>query len=168
METKIIARVNNVDIVSTSDEQMVPIRPICEALGIAYERQTTKIKEHPILSSTVTLRVMVAADGKQREMLCLPLEFIFGWLFTINPANVNEDAKPTLISLQCLSYIIQQMRAASLHFRCRHFLCPDILCTIYGIRVPPCGALMRPQHLLDVISSGKGTDTFILKTYCYA
>ena len=97
METKIIARVNNVDIVSTSDEQMVPIRPICEALGIAYERQTTKIKEHPILSSTVTLRVMVAADGKQREMLCLPLEFIFGWLFTINPANVNEDAKPTLI-----------------------------------------------------------------------
>ena len=39
METKIIARVNNVDIVSTSDEQMVPIRPICEALGIAYERQ---------------------------------------------------------------------------------------------------------------------------------
>ena len=61
METKIIARVNNVNIVSTSDEQMVPIRPICEALGIAYERQTTKIKEHPILSSTVTLRVMVAA-----------------------------------------------------------------------------------------------------------
>lgn len=80
METKIIARVNNVDIVSTSDEQLVPLRPICEALGIAFERQTAKIKEHPILSSTVTLRVMVAADGKQREMLCLPLEFIFGWL----------------------------------------------------------------------------------------
>lgn len=34
METKIIAKVNNVDIVATSDEQLVPIRPICEALGI--------------------------------------------------------------------------------------------------------------------------------------
>lgn len=34
METKIITRVNNVDIVSTSDEQLVPIHPICEALGI--------------------------------------------------------------------------------------------------------------------------------------
>lgn len=34
MKTKIITRVNNVDIVSTSDEQLVPIRPICEALGI--------------------------------------------------------------------------------------------------------------------------------------
>ena len=27
METKIITRVNNVDIVATSDEQLVPIRP---------------------------------------------------------------------------------------------------------------------------------------------
>lgn len=100
METKIITRVNNVDIISTSEEQLVAIRPICEALGIAYERQTTKIKEHPILSSTVTQRVMVAADGKQREMLCLPLEYIFGWLFTINPANVGEEARPALIAYQ--------------------------------------------------------------------
>lgn len=100
METKTIVRVNNVDIIATSDEQLVAIRPICEALGIAYERQSTKIKEHPILCSTVTLRVMVAADGKQREMLCLPLEYIFGWLFTINPANVNEEAKEGLVRYQ--------------------------------------------------------------------
>ena len=98
METKIIARVNNVDIVSTSDEQLVPLRPICEALGIAFERQTAKI----------------TADGKQREMLCLPLEFIFGWLFTINPANVNEDAKPTLIKYQHECY-----HALFLHFTAR-------------------------------------------------
>jgi len=88
----LIARVNNVDIVATSDEQMVPIRPICEALGIAYERQSTKLKEHPILSSTVTLKVMVAADGKEREMYCIPYMYIFGWLFSIDTSKVNEGA----------------------------------------------------------------------------
>ena len=31
METKTIVRVNNVDIIATSDEQMIAIRPICEA-----------------------------------------------------------------------------------------------------------------------------------------
>ena len=98
--TRIIARVNNVDIIATSDEQLIAIRPICEALGIAYERQSTKIKEHPILSSTVTLRVMVAADGKQREMFCLPIRYVFGWLFTINPANVNEEAREALTAYQ--------------------------------------------------------------------
>ena len=42
METKIIARVNNVDIVSTSDEQLVAIKPICEALGISDRATTSK------------------------------------------------------------------------------------------------------------------------------
>ena len=114
MATKTIVRVNNVDIIATSDEQqLVPIRPICEALGIAYERQSSKIKEHPILSSTVTLKVMVAADGKQREMLCLPLEYIFGWLFTISPANVNEEAKEGLVQYQreCYHALFQHFAA---------------------------------------------------------
>ena len=114
MQIKTIVKVNNVDIVSTSDEQqLVPIRPICDALGIAYERQSSKIKEHPILSSTVTLEVMVAADGKQLEMLCLPLEYIFGWLFTISPVNVNENAKEGLVKYQreCYHALFQHFTA---------------------------------------------------------
>lgn len=39
MTTKIIAKVNNVDIVSTSDEQLVAVRPVCDALGIDYKVQ---------------------------------------------------------------------------------------------------------------------------------
>lgn len=101
METKTIVRVNNVDIVATSDEQrLVPIKPICDALGIAFERQSVKLKEHPILSSSVTLAIMVANDGKSREMICLPMKYVFGWLFTINPSNVNEDARENLIRYQ--------------------------------------------------------------------
>lgn len=63
METKIIARVNNVDIVSTSDEQMVAIRPICEALGIDANGQKQRIERDEILSSTACMIHAVAADG---------------------------------------------------------------------------------------------------------
>lgn len=38
MEEKTIIRVNGVDIVATS-EGLIPIRPICDALGIDYSRQ---------------------------------------------------------------------------------------------------------------------------------
>lgn len=93
METKIIARVNNVDILSTSDEQMVAIRPICEALGIDYSRQLKKIKEDDDLCSVVGVTPTVAGDGKEREMACLPIRYIFGWLFTINPMNVKPEAQ---------------------------------------------------------------------------
>ena len=93
MNTKIITRVNNVDIVATSDEQLVPIRPICEALGIDFARQRKKIQEDEDLSSVVVLTPSTGSDGKQYEMLCLPIRYIFGWLFTINPKNVNPESQ---------------------------------------------------------------------------
>ena len=100
METKTIVRVNNVDIIATSDEQLIAIRPICEALGIGAEAQRQKIMEHPILASTALLSKVLAGDGREREMLCLPIRCIFGWLFTINPSNVNEEAREALIRYQ--------------------------------------------------------------------
>ena len=93
METRIIARVNNVDIVSTSDEQLVPIRPICEALGIDYSRQLKKIKDDLDLCPVVGETPTTASDGKTYKMVCLPVRYIFGWLFTINPNNVAPEAK---------------------------------------------------------------------------
>ena len=68
MDTKIIARVNNVDILSTSDEQLIAIRPICEALGIDPEGQRQRIERDEILGSTMVMITTVAADGKEREM----------------------------------------------------------------------------------------------------
>ena len=96
MNTKTLARVNNVSIVLTSDEnnrKLIPIRPICDALGIDEDVQNRKLKEDDFLSSVATLSVATGADGKQYEMVCLPYEFIFGWLFTINPKNVKEEAR---------------------------------------------------------------------------
>jgi len=96
MDTKTLARVNNVSIVLTSDEnnrKLIPIKPICEALGIDIDSQRQKLNEDDFLSSVTVLSTATGADGKQYEMVCLPYEFIFGWLFTINPKNVKEEAR---------------------------------------------------------------------------
>lgn len=95
METKIVVRVNKVDIISTN-EGMIPVKPICEALGIAYQPQMQKLKEDEDLSSVVTLSMITGSDGKQYEMVCLPCEYIYGWLFTINPKNVKPEAKDSV------------------------------------------------------------------------
>ncbi|MDO4165239.1 MAG: phage antirepressor N-terminal domain-containing protein [Bacteroides sp.] len=114
METRTITRVNNVEIVATSDEQLVPIRPICDALGIDYSRQLKKIKEDPDLSSVMGVTPTTGADGKQYEMCCLPLEFTFGWLFTINPANVKPEAQEAVRKFRMECY-----HALYLHFTAR-------------------------------------------------
>ena len=46
MKTKTIARVNNVAILAGNDsEKLVPIKPICEALGIDDDAQRRKIQD---------------------------------------------------------------------------------------------------------------------------
>lgn len=107
MNNQVIATINGVEITAVTDEALnifVPVKPICDAIGVAFERQFSKLKDHEILSSTITLRVMVAADGKEREMVCLPLEFIFGWLFTINAKNVSDDAHDKVLEYQLECY----------------------------------------------------------------
>src|SRR5690554_1709432 len=95
METKTVAKINQVEIqmVSNTKEKLVPIKPICEALRIDEDAQRRKLKDDNYLNSVAVLSTATGSDGKQYEMVCLPLEFIFGWLFTINPKNVKEEAR---------------------------------------------------------------------------
>jgi bifunctional DNA-binding transcriptional regulator/antitoxin component of YhaV-PrlF toxin-antitoxin module len=111
-----VARINGVDIVVIENgENRIPIRPICEALGIAHQPQFDKIKEDEILGSTVTLSMTVGADGKEREMATIPYMYVFGWLFTINPKNVAPEAKETVIryKLECYKALYAHFTAHS-------------------------------------------------------
>ena len=111
MNTKIITRVNNVDIVATSDEQLVPIRPICKALGIDTNGQKQRIERDEILSSVACIIHATGGDGKQYEMYCIPYMYVFGWLFSIDTSKVNEEARLTV-----LKYKEECYRALYKHF----------------------------------------------------
>lgn len=95
MNQNLISKINGVDIVTVErdGEILVPIKPVCEAIGIDDRAQRDKIQSDEILASTGVLSTSVAADGKEREMFCLPLKYVYGWLFTINPKNVAPEAR---------------------------------------------------------------------------
>lgn len=78
-------------------EKMVAIKPICLALGIDYPSQFTKIKNDDILSSVIGLSTIPAADSKNYQTAVLPFEFVFGWLFSINPKNVKESSREDML-----------------------------------------------------------------------
>lgn len=107
METKTIAKVNNQSILIIEDlskEKFVPIRPICDALGVDFEGQRQRISRDEILNSTAFMTKAVGADGKDREMVCLPMKFVFGWLFTIDTSRVNEEARESVITYKLKCY----------------------------------------------------------------
>ena len=107
METKTIAKVNNQSILVIEDlfkEKLVPIRPICDALGVDFEGQRQRISRDEILNSVAFMTKATGADGKQYEMSCLPLKFVFGWLFTIDTSRVNEEAREAVITYKLKCY----------------------------------------------------------------
>lgn len=101
MKIKEVTSINGVKILaSEASEGLVPVKPICEALKVDYPTQFTKLKEHPIYASVIGLSPATGTDGKRYDMLCIPIEFLSGWLFSINPANVKEEAREGLIRYQ--------------------------------------------------------------------
>ena len=44
--------------------------------------------------------MIVAQDGRQRLMTCLPLKKLFGWMMTISPNKVKPELKDTIIKYQ--------------------------------------------------------------------
>ncbi|KAA6321139.1 hypothetical protein EZS27_029177 [termite gut metagenome] len=91
-------------------EELIPIRPICEMLGLDYSSQVQKIKEDADLSSTMVLSTIVAADGKEYEEFCLPLECVAGWLFIINPMDMKSEEQEfaRIYLMQCYQALCEE------------------------------------------------------------
>lgn len=79
------------------DEMFVPLRSLTEFLGLEWSSQFRRVQRDEILASRVQRVVMTGADGRQREMICLPLDLLPGWLFGITSSRVRAELQPKLM-----------------------------------------------------------------------
>ena len=94
-------------------EVYVPVRPICDFLGIDWSSQRRRINRDPVLSE-VTMSVVITATDiapKSRRpqtssMLCLPLDFLNGWLFGVSAQRVKSELRERVITYQRECYKI--------------------------------------------------------------
>ena len=85
--------------------QYTAIKPICENIGIDWVSQYKRIQRDEVLSSTMVIMTIVAEDGKQREMVSLPIQMLNGWLFGVDSKRVkSEQAKEYLFKYKMECY----------------------------------------------------------------
>lgn len=91
----------------------VPIRPICERLGLDWSAQRQRINRDPVLSESLMSVVITTTDmdpqskrPRTSAMSCLPLNYLNGWLFGINANRVNPDLRDKVIRYQRECYDI--------------------------------------------------------------
>ena len=88
--------------VLVDDMPYIPIAPICDFLGVSWSGQSERIRRDAVLSeAAISLRV-TRKESKRggREMVCLPLDYLNGWLFGINAGRVREELRERLIRYQ--------------------------------------------------------------------
>ena len=85
----------------------VPVRPICDYLGIDWSSQLRRINRDPVLGEAGMSVVITATDidptsrrPNTSEMFCLPLKYIPGWLFGISASRVRAELREKIIRYQ--------------------------------------------------------------------
>lgn len=91
---------NEIAVIEKDGKQYVAMKPIVEAMGLDWKKQHALIHRDPVLSSTVTVTGVVAEDGKKREMVCLPLDYLNGWLFKIPASRYTGKKREAIIMYQ--------------------------------------------------------------------
>ncbi|HFS8188090.1 TPA: phage antirepressor N-terminal domain-containing protein [Providencia stuartii] len=89
---------NNLYVINYNGQPYVPMRPIVEGMGMDWTGQLNKLKQK--FKSTVEEISIVAADGKERNMICLALRKLAGWLHTISPNKVKPEIRDKVIQYQ--------------------------------------------------------------------
>lgn len=80
----------------------VPIRPICDYLGISFGSQRNRINRDAVLADEVRIVFITNTNsqGGNPNTLCLPLDYLNGWLFGISPTRVKESLREKVIAYQ--------------------------------------------------------------------
>ncbi|WP_252152074.1 phage antirepressor N-terminal domain-containing protein [Acinetobacter wuhouensis] len=85
-------------LVEHNGQPYTPMKPIVDGIGMDWASQFVKLKQR--FASTIVEITIVANDGKERLMTCLPVRKLFGWLMTISPNKVKPELRDTVIKYQ--------------------------------------------------------------------
>ncbi len=85
-------------LVNEEGTPFVAMKAIVENMGLRWNGQHAKLTEK--FGSTVQIIWTVAEDGKNREMVCLPLRKLPAWLYSVNPNKVAPELRDKIIQYQ--------------------------------------------------------------------
>ena len=97
-------------------ESYVPIRPLCDYLGLSWTGQFERIQRDAVLSEVAATVRVTRTEGQRevaRELLALPLKYLNGWLFGVNANRVKDELREKLIQYQkeCYDVLAQAFQA---------------------------------------------------------
>jgi hypothetical protein len=92
------------------DGIFVALKPIVESMGMNWSGQEQRVKRDPILSEGVCVMHTPFGAGGGQDCLCLRMDLVNGWLFTIDTARIKDEAvrdKVILYQRECYGVLFK-------------------------------------------------------------
>ena len=104
-------------LVDKDGQPYVPMRPMVEGIGLDWKSQYRKLAANQRRWGMVMMTT-VADDGKDRQMACIPLRKLAGWLSSLEPSRIKVAAVREKIELfqdECDDALWQYWNAGAAH-----------------------------------------------------
>lgn len=88
---------DNLSVINYNGRPYVPMRPVVEGMGLAWQSQLEKLKKR--FAKGVT-EIVIPSNGGEQSMVCLVLHKLAGWLHTISPNKVKPEIRDKVIRYQ--------------------------------------------------------------------
>lgn len=73
------------------DGVYLALKPMVEAMGLDWSAQYRRVQRDPILSEGIAMMATPFGRGGSQEAVCLKMELVNGWLFTIESSRIQDD-----------------------------------------------------------------------------
>lgn len=78
----------------------VPVKPICDLLGVDWGGQYRRIQRDAVLSLEIRRVDVTSTRRGTQPMICLPLDYVSGFLFGLNADRVKAELRDRVILYQ--------------------------------------------------------------------
>lgn len=94
-------------------EVYVPVRPICEHLGLTWSSQYMRIKRDRVLAQSLRSVLVMRTEAGDRTMICLPLDMLPGWLFGVSSNRIREELQEKIdrYRAECFKVLMNAFRS---------------------------------------------------------
>ena len=88
-----------VPVFSHNNQHYIAMKPIVENIGLEWNAQFRRIKRNEILNSAIAM-MATPSNGGEQQMICLPLDYLNGWLFGVDARRVKPEIRSHLLTYQ--------------------------------------------------------------------
>lgn len=73
------------------DGAYLALKPMVEAMGLDWSAQYRRVQRDPILSEGIAMMATPFGRGGEQEVLCIKVDLLQGWLFTIDSSRIKDE-----------------------------------------------------------------------------